>query len=170
MVRLTLLLCVSLFIAMLVAGSDSETKRFGLMAQNQPARAVIMPMALPEPAQPETAAVAAVMPPDTAVILNAAFMPDAPVMVAPEPLDLAQPSGETQVKFATDTTGRVLRVTANGLNVRDGPGKDYAVVGRLRRGDEVLVVVEAETKGGWALIRIEGDGVEGYVASRLLAE
>jgi len=54
--------------------------------------------------------------------------------------------------------------------VRSGPGKDHDVVARLARGEEVLVVVEADGPDGWALVRIEGDGVEGYVAARLLNE
>jgi hypothetical protein len=41
---------------------------------------------------------------------------------------------------------------------------------RLRRGDEVLVVAEADDPEGWAMIRIEGDGLEGYVSAALLSE
>ena len=34
----------------------------------------------------------------------------------------------------------------------------------------VLVLVEGEGRDGWSLVRVEGDGVEGYIASRLLTE
>ena len=61
-------------------------------------------------------------------------------------------------------------VNTKSVNVRAGPGKDFSVVDRLVRGESVLVVVQGEGPDGWSLIRIEGDGVEGYVASRLLTE
>ena len=67
-------------------------------------------------------------------------------------------------------SGKILFIGAKSVNVREGPGKDFAVVGRLARGEAVLVVADGEGPDGWSLIRIEGDGVEGYVASRLLTE
>jgi uncharacterized protein YgiM (DUF1202 family) len=66
--------------------------------------------------------------------------------------------------------GKVLFVGSKSVNVRSGPGKDFAVVSRLARGEAVLVVADGEGPDGWSLIRIEGDGVEGYVAARLLTE
>jgi uncharacterized protein YgiM (DUF1202 family) len=159
MVRLTILLCAGLFIVMWSVPRDSEVKRFGLMTQQAPQPRLAAALAPPQAAEVAITALS-----------NAAFIPAAPVMVAQEPLDLVLRETKAPPQIAPETIGRVLRVTASSLNVREGPGKDYGVVSRLRRDDEVLVVVEAETEGGWALIRIEGDGVEGYVASRLLAE
>lgn len=60
-------------------------------------------------------------------------------------------------------------MAAKSLNVRAGPGKDTEILDQLGRDEAVTVVVEAETPDGWALIRLEGDGVEG-VAARLLRE
>ncbi|SHI56037.1 SH3 domain-containing protein [Wenxinia saemankumensis] len=59
----------------------------------------------------------------------------------------------------------VARVDANRLNVRSGPSTGNGVVDQVSRGMEVAVV---ETVDGWSLIRIEGDGVEGWVADRFL--
>ena len=64
----------------------------------------------------------------------------------------------------------LMVVNPKSANVRSGPGKDFDVVGRLTRGDSVLVVVRGEGADSWSLIRIEGDGIEGYIATRLLTE
>src|SRR3990167_4139741 len=145
MFKLTICLCAGLFLAMLVAGQDHGQQRFGL----------IEPPPSPAPL-PQTT-----MLPAKAV----AIAPAKPVMTTPEPTVLAEP-----VVMAAETTGRVLYIDAKSVNVRSGPGKDFAVVDRLKRDEAVLVVSEGEGPDGWSLIRIEGDGVEGYVAARLLRE
>ncbi len=63
--------------------------------------------------------------------------------------------------------GSVAVVDARSVNVRSGPGTGFAVLTRLARGEEVARIGDAGN--GWTLIRIEGDGVEGYVAAELLA-
>jgi uncharacterized protein YgiM (DUF1202 family) len=78
-------------------------------------------------------------------------------VVEPEPAAVAA---------ATDSS--VMFVSSNSVNVRGGPSTDYAVVGRLTRAEAVTVVAAAEE--GWVQIRIEGDGVEGFVAARLLTD
>jgi uncharacterized protein YgiM (DUF1202 family) len=65
--------------------------------------------------------------------------------------------------------GAALRwVSANAINVREGPGTGHGIAGRLTRGEAVTVVADAGD--GWVRIRIEGDGLEGFVASRLLTD
>jgi len=59
-------------------------------------------------------------------------------------------------------------VDASALHVRFGPSTSDAVVGKLERFEIVTVV--SETSDGWAQIRIEGDGIEGWVASRFLTQ
>lgn len=54
-------------------------------------------------------------------------------------------------------------VTANSLNVRSGPGSRYSVVGKLHRGDTVIVY---EQNGQWATI--QGSGGRRYVSSRYI--
>ena len=62
----------------------------------------------------------------------------------------------------------IRTVDASALNVRSGPSTTDSVVGRLVQ-FEIVEVLE-ETGDGWARIRIEGDGIEGWVASRFLSE
>lgn len=56
-------------------------------------------------------------------------------------------------------------VRVNSANVRGGPSTAHAVVARVTRGEEVEIVATAD---GWAHIRIQGDGVDGWIAERLL--
>jgi len=151
MVRLTLLLCAGLFLAMWGAGAEPEIKRFGLMAKDANPLQPRAPQ-LPSKSEPVE-------------IVSVAFAPTAPVMQLPDP-----PQADSQPEIIAEALGPILRVRASSANVRGGPGTNYAVIGKLQRGDEVLVVLEPQATGGWARIRIEGDGVEGYVASRLLRQ
>ena len=129
-------------------------KRFGLMVQ-------------PGTQEAPVALAATVQPVETAVI-QASFVPEKPLIAAPE----AAPAEAvaTVVNVNAQPEGRVFYVLAESVNVREGPGKDHAVVDRLPKGEAVLVLVEGEGADGWSFVRIEGDGVEGYVAARLLTE
>jgi hypothetical protein len=62
----------------------------------------------------------------------------------------------------------VMYVSSTAVNVRGGPSTDYGVVGRLTRDEAVTVVTPATN--GWVQIRIEGDGIDGYIAARLLTD
>ena len=66
----------------------------------------------------------------------------------------------------TSAEGEVWYVAGNSLNVRSGPSTNSDVVGKLTRGEATLVVWREGAD--WARIRIEGDGIEGYVAMRFL--
>jgi hypothetical protein len=93
---------------------------------------------------------------------------DAP---AAEPADttLAQAVEDTVADTVADagSAGPVAIVDAQSVNVRSGPGTDFVVLTRLQRGEEVIRIGDAGN--GWALVRIEGDGVEGYVSTRYLS-
>jgi uncharacterized protein YgiM (DUF1202 family) len=78
----------------------------------------------------------------------------------------ADPAPET-VAPEQATEGEIWYVSGNSLNVRSGPSTDDAVVGKLARGEAMLMV--AREGDEWARIRIEGDGIEGYVATRFLS-
>lgn len=156
MFKLTLYLCAGLFAAMYLGGTDRGQQRFGLLEQQHdmaPAAVTTEVAAAPAPA-PETAPV---------TVTEAAFVPQAPLMVTPAVASSAAPPAE-------ESTGLLMVVNTKSVNVRAGPGKEFSVVDRLVRGESVLVVVQGEGPDGWSLIRIEGDGIEGYVASRLLSE
>ena len=154
MIRLMVLLSAGLFLAMLIGGQDRGQQRFGLIAQPQPDTKV-----------GDAALQAQLAPTPKAATTEIAFVPSQPVMAAP--------STETAAPLAAytpETAGHVLQVSAKSANVRSGPGTDFEVVSRLTRGESVLVVAEGDGPDGWSLIRIEGDGVEGYIATRLLSE
>ena len=160
MLRLTILLCGGLFVFLLVAGEDRGQVRHGLLAP--PVQAIAVAPTVPAPVKVPVATVS------EAVFIPA--LPDQPVRQA-NAQTAAQPTvgqvAETQV---TDIAaqGRLAVVTARAVNVRSGPTTEAPVVGRLTTGEEVLVVADQPTVDGWSRVRIEGDGVTGYVATRLL--
>ena len=78
--------------------------------------------------------------------------------------DYADPAPEVVAEQASE--GEVWYVAGNSLNVRSGPSTNDQVVGKLSRGEAALVVWREGAD--WARIRIEGDGIEGYVAMRFL--
>ena len=71
-------------------------------------------------------------------------------------VEAVQPAAELDLRF----------VDASALNVRAGPSTTDAVIGRLTQSE--IVTVLSETEDGWANVLIEGDGIEGWVASRFL--
>lgn len=74
----------------------------------------------------------------------------------------------TAAAVSTEGKGTIRRVTANSVNVRGGPSTQNAVVGRLTRGEEVEVL--ATDPSGWVQVRVQGDGVEGWVSAKLLGQ
>ncbi|WP_128254710.1 SH3 domain-containing protein [Falsirhodobacter deserti] len=76
-----------------------------------------------------------------------------------------EPQPEPRVR--TVSTLPTAFVTASTLNVRFGPSTDRHAVGKLSQGEEVSVLRRA---AGWTQIRIEGDGVEGWVSSDYLTD
>lgn len=80
---------------------------------------------------------------------------------------IAAPAAQPAAPSAPSVQGSAFRpVIANSANVRGGPSTGFPVVGRLTRGDEVEVV-EADPSG-WVRIRVQGDGIDGWIAARLL--
>ena len=59
-------------------------------------------------------------------------------------------------------------VVASTVNVRTGPSAETESLTKLNRGEAVLVL-PSDTPG-WSMIRIEGDGLEGYIATRFLGD
>lgn len=113
---------------------------------------------------------------------SAAVVPAAPVLahvsrpqvlsealVAPDAVQPMTVAARAVAAMQTTAQGEGVfrRVTANSANVRSGPSTGFDVVGRLPRGEEVLVL-ETDASG-WARIQIQGDGIEGWMAGRLLS-
>ena len=65
-----------------------------------------------------------------------------------------------------DATPRLQYVVADTVNVRAGPSAKTESLTKLDRG-EAVQVLPSDTPG-WSMIQLEGDGVEGYVATRFL--
>lgn len=81
--------------------------------------------------------------------------------VAPAPVAPVEPEAP-----AVDQ-GRVWYVNADSVNVRAAPSTDADILGKLNAGEALLMVAAVDDE--WARIVIQGDGVEGYVATRFLS-
>ena len=165
MIRWVLLLMVGIYLALQVAGADHGQRRQGLMAADTDS-----------PQDVSTSTVAAVVETVAAKAAPQEYLPAQPV-VQPVIQPVIQPVAQTVAvtepapvaEPATEPT--LLRyVGANSVNVREGPGKRFAVLDTLKQGEAVTVVSAEGGEAGWSLIRIEGDGIEGYVATRLLTD
>lgn len=168
MFRLVFLLCAGLFLTLLIGGQDRGQLRFGLMAVPE-AEAPIS-----EAAEAETEVLVEVLLESPVEVTNAAFAPATPVMVTPVVSALAATEIAEPVAVAPAEPPafepKIFYINAKSVNVRAGPGKSNPVIARLTRDEAVLVVSQTDSESGWSLIRIEGDGVEGYVATQLLRE
>ena len=87
---------------------------------------------------------------------------------APARAAVAEPVAESVAPPAppADATPRLQYVVADTVNVRAGPSAKTESLTKLDRG-EAVQVLPSDTPG-WSMIRLEGDGVEGYVATRFL--
>ncbi len=172
MIRLTFLLCIGLYLTALVLGADHGQKRYGLMMAD--AQAAAKPEAIPDPAP--TAPIAVFVPAQPvmqAVTTKSAPSPDSTLpglqTVALDTMPDSVPDPEPQPTPAPEfTDGLLFNVAVVQANVRGGPGRSFAVLDTVSRGEQVLVVLEEQPIEGWSRIRIEGDGVEGYISTKLL--
>lgn len=188
MLRLTLILCIGLFAALMIAGEDRGQLRPGLAdaAARKPVVAVDV-AANPDSVAPAVVEdvvthVAAAPVAETApasVIARAEPKPyveperklvtkvEEPVFslasVGTEPL----PASDPQPEVADGGSGTIWYVVANSVNVRAEPSTDGEVLGKLASGEAALLVQAVDDE--WARIVIQGDGVEGFVALRYLS-
>lgn len=181
MFRLTLFLCFALFMALQIGGADHGQKRLGLLEAEEEAQADAIRQAKID----EAAATSSAEP--LALAAEAVEKPVAIAFASGEPLiqqavatvvpaveksaakveavsllteDVAAPPPQEEAK--------ILYVTGRSVNVRGGPSTDNPIVGKVSRGDEVAVIWLEDN--GWARIRVEGDGVDGYVSMDFLGE
>jgi hypothetical protein len=96
---------------------------------------------------------------------TAAAVPAAREPVAPQPATAPSIAAGQTAALPEPVTIRVVNVAA--VNMRGGPSTGYEVIGRLTRGEPVQVL--EEDPAGWVLVRLEGDGGEGWVAGRFLS-
>jgi len=89
----------------------------------------------------------------------------APVVVAPEPapiqtVAIPEPAPEPE--------HLIWFVTGSRVNVREGPSTDYLVLGKVTYGEAAQIVSDPDAD--WVKIRIEGDGVEGFIMKRFMTD
>jgi hypothetical protein len=195
MFRLLALLCAGLFLTLLIGGRDEGQARFGLQGAYdiaalkdtaaRPASPVDVagggdPAAdAPKPAAvasaPESAPEPAQAPVKDPGVTQVAFAPAEETTTVQTGLTLSLPLFEDSVPLAADAAAvgsdpaalRVGRVLGSRVNVREAPSAKAAVLDQLTK-DETVTVISADGSG-WTLVRIEGDGIEGYIASRYLS-
>lgn len=85
-------------------------------------------------------------------------------------INIAGITTDAVIEPVIESSDDIRYVTAQRLNVRAGPSTNHNVVGQLLLGEATLVIAIAEADREWVQIRVEGDGVEGYIAARFLSE
>jgi len=144
-------------------------------------RAPAPPKAAPAPASLATVARPQPAPAGSSVISAAFATAEAgPEMQGAQSLTLALPLVDAAAPgdpasdpvaapaAGADATPTLQYVMANTVNVRSGPSAETESLTKLDRGEAVLVL-PSDTPG-WSMIRIEGDGLEGYIATRFLGD
>ena len=178
MIRLTLILSAFIFVMLLVLGEDRGQRRAGLMAADTGplAASPIVEAAAAIPAEPlnlpdqpviQAATPAPVVEPDAVAQTD----PTAEAVAAGVAVEISAPDAPDATEAAMTVDGKLRWIDANSVNVREGPSTEAAVLGKLSRGEAVLVVLEeGGAAEGWSRVRIEGDGIEGFVATRFLTD
>lgn len=191
MLRMTLILCIGMYAALMIAGVDRGQLRPGLA---EAAAKAAHAGAVADDSEPMvTEAVAAVEPPAPVVEAAAPVAQETTVAEAapepyvepartvvtevPEPIFSLASVGNEAVPAAESTAvtpevpdggqGTIWYVNASSVNVRAEPSTDAEIVGRLASGEATLMVQAVDAD--WARIVIQGDGVEGFVALRYLS-
>lgn len=62
--------------------------------------------------------------------------------------------------------GKVIVKSGSSLNVRSGPGTNYSIRGKLKRGAAVSLYCTTKDKDGWTYII--ADSVDGFVSSQYI--
>lgn len=188
MFRLTLILLAGLAAAMAIGGRDlspDEMAELGVAPRAEVHRAATE---LPRPAVPPPAAAPRVAAAPAGDDLTLAASPAAPEP-QPEPAAAADAvmqavelamggdaaeAGEAETPTVDEeiaaalTDAQVRYVNAERVNVRQGPSTDYGVVDQVVYGEATEILSDPSQE--WVKIRIQGDGVEGWIASRFLQD
>ena len=90
----------------------------------------------------------------------------APVEPAPIPEPVVEAVAEPEPEPAPVVEPDLRFVDGDRVNLRGGPGTDYAVVGKLLRDD--MVEVLKDEGNGWLHLRVSATGDEGWMADWLL--
>lgn len=193
MFRLLLVLGAGLFLTLLIGGRDEGQARLGLQGAYDIAALRDAPAAAPEArvasktagtaaavvavAAPAPAAQPDPQPARTPTLTEISFAPatestgaaaEVTGLTLSLPLVTEDPVARAPDAAPSQGDSRVAQVIGSRVNVRAAPSAKADILDRLVR-DETVTVIAAEDSG-WTLVRIEGDGIEGYIASRYLAD
>jgi hypothetical protein len=167
MFKLLSLLAAGMFLTFLIGGKDYGQMRQGLVGVVQvPADRPVLrtAKAVVEPAPAVTLAnftpVQVQQPARASSTIAGAFVV--------EPQEGAAVQVQTAAAPIVQDAAPIMYINSRSVNVRQGPSTDYEVVGRLVRAEAVSII--APEQDGWVRIAIEGDGLEGFIAARLLSE
>ncbi len=185
MIRLILLLIVGLWLVMANAdkfsGPDHRAD-----AGKTPAKATALANPVPEPASSvvQVSLTANAVAPQLRTIeprrvptqtanmvsfLNPVVIGDDGKIVPPaaEP-EVAEVAEVAEAAESDEPQIAVLYISAKRVNVRAGPSTANSVIGSVEFADAVQIL--SDPTEDWVKIRVEGDGVEGFMASRFLTE
>jgi uncharacterized protein YgiM (DUF1202 family) len=146
MFKLTLFLGGSIMAAMAFAPELDEPVFTEMVAEVAP---------VVEPA-PETTRAALISPVEVAVpvVVNTPEPVAVAIVAIPEPA----PEPERIIWF----------VTGSRVNVRGGPSTNYDVLGKVVYGEAAEIISDPDAD--WVKIRIEGDGIEGFIMKRFMTD
>lgn len=142
--------------AVAIERNKVEAQRALAEAQSKPQAPAPVPVITVAAAQPEATIVLASATATTEP-KPAAAKPETPVV------DLTKANALTA---SPEPEKDIREVTGNRVNLRRGPGTDYSAVGKLRRGDQVLIL--RDNGDGWLKLRVIETGRIGYMADFLL--
>ena len=192
MLRMTLILCIGMYAALMIAGVDRGQMRPGLAeaaakaardgvsdvsGAESPVVEEVVKVAAAEPAakpaaapvaEPAAAEPAPYVEPERQLVTEVAEPVFSLASVGNEAVPAApseEPAAAPEVPEGGE--GTIWYVTANSVNVRAEPSTEAEVVGKLGSGEATLLVQAVDDD--WARIVIQGDGVEGFVAMRYLS-
>lgn len=171
MIRMTLALLATMFLTFVIAGDDRGQVRYGLQTTDSPDPTDVSAIAVEPVSNVATAVSSKPLAKDETA--KAVYLPAEAVVVVTDPAPEPQPTAATQTtttETLVEAEKLVRFVAVSTANVREGPSKDFSVIDKLSRGEAVTVVSATDDPDGWTLIRIEGDGLEGYVSNALLSD
>ena len=154
------------------APQETTTETAAAAEPEAPPTPLQTPAGTPEPSLDDITAVATTAAEDIPSGPPPVEAPAAPLPIsAAEALaaidsDLAVPNAEPALRVASaNVGGDQRRVTADRVNVRQGPGVDFGVIGQVDAGDMAAIL---EEDGGWVRVRTPS-GAEGWMSARFLA-
>lgn len=165
MLKWLVLLCAILYAAFLIGGDDHGQMRAGLRDADAPEELATITVTETS----ATAATAAVKADEQPIIATnlVPMLPKQPVRVlprtetpAPLPVALTEPAAPENTELRW--------VNVDRANVRAEARKGASVTGSIEHGESVLVLWTEPN--GWARVRVEGDGVDGFVHQSLLTD